>query len=95
MGHLRDHIIDKNQIEEYYADPINAESGVVMPEPEVVFKLRTKKKAPAIPITDYAIRNNKKLLQKIAAMDRDYHATTWGNKHSRSKTGGYHNMKGF
>jgi len=35
------------------------------------------------------------LANKLAAMERDYNATTFGCKHARSKTGGYHNMKGF
>jgi len=46
LGHLRDHIIDKNQIEEYFSDPVIINSGVVRPQPEVVFKLRTKPGTP-------------------------------------------------
>ena len=68
LGHVRDHIIDKFQVQEYYADPINAESGIVMPEPEVVFKLRTKPNAPTIPISDFAKRNVKQLQRKFEYM---------------------------
>ena len=36
-----------------------------------------------------------KLIKKAADMDKDYNSTTWGCNHSRSKTGAYHNIKGF
>ena len=53
LGHIRDNIIDKAQVNEYYSDPL-LESGGILPEPEVVLKLRTRADMPPIPISKYA-----------------------------------------